>query len=287
MHGLPLEFEASAHGLAVGGQALGCRDFEQRLVHLGEGVAAGRWIRRRGLDFAEGGMLIDSFGSNIGKLTPLVSSDVYASTVQGFVLESLATRDPETLEWQPLLAESWKINDRTRERDAAIEKLRAEGKSDEEIQKDESVPPAIQVVFIMREGVSFSDGTPLTADDVVFTYQFTMNPQINAPRDRAYLSRISSVEKTGEREVTFTYAEPYFNAFELAASIGILPRHFYEPIKPETFNDSVGLLLGSGPYRLPNPENWRPGETVELLRNHRYWGVGGAIDRFIWRIFTS
>ena len=38
MHGLPLEFEASTHGLAVGGQALGCRDCEQRLVHLGEGV---------------------------------------------------------------------------------------------------------------------------------------------------------------------------------------------------------------------------------------------------------
>lgn len=138
----------------------------------------------------------------------------------------------------------------------------------------------------MRPNVHFSDGTPLTADDVVFTYTFTMDEKINAPRDKAYLSRISSVEKTAADEVTFTLKEPYFEAFELCASIGVLPKHFYSQFEPADFNNSVGYLLGSGPYRMPDPKTWRPGTLVELVRNERYWGVTGAFDRLVWREIT-
>ena len=146
--------------------------------------------------YAEGGMLVDAFGNSVGKLTPLVSSDAYASTVQAYVLESLADRDPDTLEWKPLLSQSWRTVERVKERQEAIAKLKAAGKTDEQIAADKSVPPAITITFKMRPGVRFSDGAPLTADDVVFTFQFTMNPKVNAPRDRAYLQRIKNVEKT-------------------------------------------------------------------------------------------
>ena len=237
--------------------------------------------------YAEGSMLIDAFGSSVGKLSPLVSSDAYAAAVQAYVLESLVDRDPDTLEWRPLLAESWKIVDRVNERQAAVDKLKGMGKTGEDIAKDTSLPPAIQVVFVMRPGTQFSDGHPLTVDDVIFTYQWIMNPQINAPRDRAYLARITKVEKTGASEVTFTFTEPYYSAFELAGGLAILPKHFYEQFKPEAFNDSVGLLMGSGPYRLADPEKWRPGDLIQLERNERYWGVGSAIDKFVWREITN
>jgi peptide/nickel transport system substrate-binding protein len=138
----------------------------------------------------------------------------------------------------------------------------------------------------MRPGVRFSDGQPLTADDVVFSYEFIMNPAIAAPRARAYYSKIARVEKTAEDEVTFIYEEPYFLAFELAAGMDIMPRHFYGRFEPEQFNQSLGLLLGSGPYRLEDPEAWRPGQLIQLVRNERYWGVPPAFDRLVYREIT-
>lgn len=242
---------------------------------------------RRMPGFATGGLLVDAFGNSVGKLTPLVSSDAYAAVVQDYVLESLASRDPATLEWVPWLSTGWKIVDRVAEQDALIQKLKAAGKTDEEIAKDASVPPAIQIKFTMRPGVRFSDGTPLTADDVVFTYQWIMNPKINAPRERSSFERITSVEKTADDEVTFTFREPYFAAFEQAAGFGIMAAHFYGKYAPEAFNESVGLLLGSGPYRLENPTNWRPGTLIKLVPNDRYWGVGGAFDGMVWREISN
>ena len=238
-------------------------------------------------DYARGGWLVDAFGNSVGKLTPLVSSDAYASTVQGYVLESLATRDPDTLEWKPLLSEKWTINDTSAARDAAIQKLKEAGKSDADIAKDTSVPAALSITFKMRPGLRFSDGVPLTADDVFFSYTFVMDPAINSPRDKAFYSRITKVEKTGPDQVTFTYTEPYFEAFDLAAGMSILPKHFYGSFKPEEFNQSVGLLLGSGPYRLQDPKSWKPGTLIQLVRNDRYWGVQPAFDRLVWREISN
>lgn len=237
--------------------------------------------------YAPGGALVDAFGNSVGQLTPLLSSDAYASIVQGYVLETLCQRDPDTLEWQPLLCTRWRVTDHIAEREAAIEKLKAEGNSEEQIAADDSVPPAIEVLFTLRPGVKFSDGTPLTVEDILFTYQWIMNPQVNAPRARAYYSRISRVEKVGEDQVRFLFNEPYYAAFELAASMEILPKHFYGRYAPEQFNQAVGLLLGSGPYQMDNPTTWRPGTLISLTRNDRYWGVGGAFERLVWREITN
>ena len=87
--------------------------------------------------------------------------------------------------------------------------------------------------------------------------------------------------------MTFTYREPYYGAFELAASIAILPQHFYSAYTPEQFNDSVGLLLGSGPYRLEDPTSWKPGTLIKLVSNERYWGVGGAYATMAWREISN
>ncbi len=238
-------------------------------------------------NYTRGDWLVDAFGSTVGKLSPLVSSDAYASRVQGYVLESLADRDPVSLDWKPMLAGGWKAIDNSAAYREAVEKLKAAGKSDEEIAKDATVPDALQYVFTMRPGVKFSDDVPLTADDVVFTFDFIMLPAINSPREKAYFSRIRKVEKTGENEVTFTFHDPYFEAFELAAGMPILPKHFYGPIPPEEFNNSVGYLLGSGPYQLTDPRGWKPGQQIQLVRNERYWGVQPAFDRLVWKEITN
>ena len=108
-------------------------------------------------------------------------------------------------------------------------------------------PIATVIKFKLRHGVTFSDGTPFGADDVVFSYDWVMNPQVDAPRDRQALGRLKSVVKIAEDEVAFNFREPYFQSFEVASSIDILSKAFYGKLTPAQFNDSVGLLIGTGP----------------------------------------
>ena len=213
-------------------------------------------------DYQAGDWLVRAFGQNIETLTPLVSSDVYSTQVESFVLESLISRDPDSLEWQGMIANDWQISE-----------------------------DGLTFTFQLRNDVSFSDGEPLEADDIVFTFEFIMNEAIEAPRERAYLSKIENVTATDKYEVVFKFKEPYFNSLALAGSMSIMPRHFYEPYlqEPEAFNESKGLLLGSGPYRLKDPKSWTPDQgLVELERNPRYWGpVVPSFDRLSWTIIAN
>src|SRR5262249_31741594 len=90
-------------------------------------------------DYAQGDDLVDTFLATPAKLTPLVSTDLASWVVQSYVMDTLATQDFNTLVWTPRLAVAWKV-------------------SDDQLTMD----------FELRHGVTFSDGSPFTADDVVF-----------------------------------------------------------------------------------------------------------------------
>lgn len=213
-------------------------------------------------DYAEGDWLVQAFGLNLKTITPLVSTDAYASDVQSYVIESLLSRNPESLEWQGLIAKSWQISE-----------------------------DGLTFSFQLRDDVSFSDGKPVTAEDVAFTFQYIMDPRIDAPRERAYYEKVASVTANGPGEVVFVFKEPYYDALALAGGLGILAKHFYEPYlaTPNDFNQSKGLLLGSGPYRLKDPKGWTPDTgIVELERNPRYWGpVRPPFQRILWKVISN
>src|SRR5687768_12535544 len=119
-------------------------------------------------DYAEGDALIDISTVIPDKLTPLVNTDLYSMIMQSYVLDTLLDRDPITLKWMPRLASEWKVSD-----------------------------DGLTIDFTLRRGVTFSDGEPLTADDVVFTIEWTLNEQVEAPRSRVYLDKLARCEKTG------------------------------------------------------------------------------------------
>ncbi len=210
-------------------------------------------------DYSEGDWLVQSFASNIKTLTPLVSTDRYASDVQGMIQETLLTYNPDTLELIGHIASSWTISD-----------------------------DGLTLIYKIRNDVSFSDGVKLTARDVVFSYDFAMNEKIAAPRQRAYYRKIKSVTAIDDFTVEFVFKEPYYNSLLMSGSMSILPKHFYEKYlaAPEKYNESKGILLGSGPYKLQDPTGWTPDKgLVELVRNERYWGpVTPTYDRVLWKI---
>lgn len=213
-------------------------------------------------DYAQGDWGVSALETSLKTLTPLVSTDAYASQVQYYVQESLVNRNPDTMEWEGLIAKSWQIS-----------------------------PDGLTITFQMRDDVTFSDGVPLTAKDVVFTYNFIMNEAIAAPAERSVYGQITSVEAKGDYEVVFKFKEPYFQSFGLAGGLAIMPAHFYESYmnKPQEFNQSKGLLLGSGPYRLADAKTWTPDQgSVELVRNERYWGdVQPPFNRMLWKVIQN
>ena len=214
------------------------------------------------VDYAQGDWSVEAFATHLKTITPLVSTDAYAGSVQSYVLESLINRNPDTLNWEGLIAKNWSMSD-----------------------------DGLVIRFQLRDDVHFSDGIALTADDVVFTFNFIMTDVIQAPRDRAYLEKIKTVQANGKFEVVFTFKEPYFEALSLAGSMPILAQHFYEPYlkEPQKFNESKGLLLGSGPYKLMDAKNWSPDKgSVELVRNDHYWGdVQPSYHRILWKIIQN
>ena len=272
-HGVTLN-APSTQSTGMGAVAVDDPFARLKAVHAMPGYAPGDWI-------------IESFGANVAKLTPLLSGDAYAARVQGFVQESLASRDPDTLEYKPFLASSWKTQDNTAAYDAYVVDKKKSGVTDEQLAVDPNCPSPVVITFTMRPGTRFSDGAPLTADDVVFTFNFTMDPKIAVPRAKAFYKKIRKVEKVGADQVVFSFAEPYFQSFDMAASMPILPEHFYSKFAPEEFNTSVGFLMGSGPYRMVDPSAWKPGAPIELVRNEQYWGVHPAANKLIFREITN
>lgn len=207
-------------------------------------------------DYATGDWYVDAFRTSVGKLTPLVSTDVYQNTIESFVLEPLIKRDPDTLEFRPWIARDWQISE-----------------------------DGLTYSFDLREDVNFADGEPLTSEDVVFTYDLITDPAINAPRLQPYYENVVSVEAEGPYRVVFTMSEPYFKSLEISGGMEIMARHWYEKFSPEEINTMPGLLFGSGPYKLDVPhEEWESGTgQITLVRNDRYWGPRPTLERLVWK----
>lgn len=213
-------------------------------------------------DYSQGDWKVNFFASTVKTISPLVSSDAYAAEVQENVLESLLIRNPETLEWSGLIAKDWVVSD-----------------------------DGLTITFNLHDNVRFSDGVSLTAEDVAFTYSFIMNEAIKAPGERAFYEKIASVTAVSPYQVSFVFKEPYFQALGAAGGLPILAKHFYQEYmdKAEEFNQSKGLLLGSGPYRLADPKSWTSDQgAIELVRNSRYWGaVQPSFDKLVWKVIQN
>jgi len=126
--------------------------------------------------------------------------------------------------------------------------------------------------YRLRAEARWQDGTPVTPEDVIFSFDAFKR---NSPRYSAYYRHVSKAEKTGEREVTFTFDAP--GDRELPFIIGgltVLPKHWWEGTDASgTKRDIAAATLeppfGSGPYRI---KGFTAGRNVVLERVKDYWG---------------
>jgi peptide/nickel transport system substrate-binding protein len=116
----------------------------------------------------------------------------------------------------------------------------------------------------LREA-NFSDGTPITADDVVATYE--RHKTIEGSTIASTLNRIDTIEATSDTELTFVFPRPFPSFLEMMSTgnVGIVPAASLEDA--EAYYESPGVV--SGQYTIA--ETWS-GNSIELTANPEYWG---------------
>lgn len=126
-------------------------------------------------------------------------------------------------------------------------------------------PDRKSVEFVLNPNAKWSDGEPVTAEDVLFTYEVYTEKGRPPYSDR--MKKIAKIEKTGERSVRFTFNELADREFPLIiAMTPIIPKHAFNK---DTFDQTtLKPLIGSGPYRV---EKVVPGQRIVFQRNPDYW----------------
>jgi len=196
----------------------------------------------------KGGRLVEGVLGTFDSLNPFIVRGVALQQIRGYVIESLMARgydEPFTL--YGLLA-------KTIETDTARN----------------------VVTFTLDPAARFSDGTPVTPQDVIFSWDLLR--QKGRPNHRGYYGKVAKVEQVGERGVRFDLTGADDRELPLIlALMPVLAKHAVDLDRFEetTFNPPVG----SGPYLIKDVD---PGKSVTLVRNRAYWGEGLAVNRGLW-----
>lgn len=176
-----------------------------------------------------------------GTMDPRLGRDTTALRMQELLFNGLVYLDSEVVP-QPDLAESWEFLSPT------------------------------ELVFKLREGVTFHDGSAFDAEDVVYTYQTILSDTFGAPR-RSLYTPISEIVATGTHEVTFRLEQPFAPILQYL-DMGIVPSDVAEA-QGDAFSDHP---VGTGPFTLAN---WSRGATITLAANDNYFKGRPSIDQVV------
>ena len=128
------------------------------------------------------------------------------------------------------------------------------------------------VVYRLRAEAQWHDGKPVTPEDVIFSLDAL---KTNHPQYAGYYRHVVKAEKTGEREVTFTFDQPGNRELpQIVGQLTVLPRHWWEGTdasgrKRDISATTLEPPLGCGPYRI---KEFSPGRSITFERVKDYWG---------------
>jgi len=128
------------------------------------------------------------------------------------------------------------------------------------------------VTYRLRANAHWHDGKPVTPDDVIYSFDTFRK---NSPQYAAYYRHVAKAEKTGERDVTFTFDGPGNRELpQIVGQLQVLPKHWWEgPDKSGRKRDVTQTTLepplGSGPYGI---KEFAPGRTIVYEKVADYWG---------------
>jgi peptide/nickel transport system substrate-binding protein len=206
---------------------------------------------------SQGGSIVLGSSGDISTTNPLLASDSTSINLLGQVFEPLLGASPIDGRPVPALADSWTVSD-----------------------------DGLTYTFTLNAYARWHDGADVTADDVAFSFDAALDPNLNSP----YRSQV--------REVVDSYRVVDAETFEITASdlfvtflynapgsVFILPKHIWETVPVEQWSfdggstgEDLSRVVGSGPFLF---KAWEPGQRVTLGKNPNHYDTVPNIDEFV------
>jgi peptide/nickel transport system substrate-binding protein len=206
----------------------------------------------------KGGHVTEGWAFDIKTFNPILSQDVYSNLCIGVCLDSLLTSKANG-ELMPLLAE-------------AMPKVSADGQT---------------YTFKLRQDVKWTDGTPLTSDDVLFTYDLIFAPEyaaVASPRRGDFTQHVAAISAPDPYTFVVQTKSPYAPFLATHAQYGILPKHVLGNLPAAAINTAdfnSAPTVTSGPFKFVR---WDKGSQVVFTRNPGYYRGAPRLDSFVYKV---
>lgn len=208
-----------------------------------------------------GGTLVIGASSELDNFNTVTSTTTIASTIQGLMFLPLFKTDENfklhASDYKPCLVNTWRFSE-----------------------------DFLELTLFLRDDVKWSDGIPVTAEDVYFTYKMLVDPTV-ITNSRSYMDFVSECIVKGDYEITFRFKEVYSSEMEDINIITPMPRHVFGNISGEEFNVHAfneNPSVVNGPYKLAN---WDRQQVLELVVNETYSFPRANLDRVVFRIIPD
>jgi peptide/nickel transport system substrate-binding protein len=200
---------------------------------------------------AYGDIMVEGSIGDASNLIPMLSTDSTSHSIGALCYNGLVKYDKD-IRIVGDLAESWEVS-----------------------------PDGLIITFHLRKGVKWHDGHPFTADDVLFTYKVTIDPETPTAYSGDFL-KVKKAEVLDPHTFRVTYDKPFAPAL-MSWGAAVMPKHLLEG-KDITKSPLTRHPVGTGPYIF---REWVTGQKIVLVSNPEYFEGRPYIDGFILRIIPD
>ncbi|HEU0163563.1 MAG TPA: ABC transporter substrate-binding protein, partial [Thermomicrobiales bacterium] len=211
-----------------------------------------------------GGDIIQVFTTDLATVNPILAQDLAAGYMIGLVFEALVQINPIDGTPAPSLADSWEIS------------------SD-----------GLRYRFALNPKATWHDGQPVTADDVIYTYDAVLDPTSLSPTRATLLAILADYKKIDDHTVELTARGQIATFLTQAANVTVMAKHIWEGVAfkdwtsdPGTTGQDPKRVIGSGPFTFVE---WVQADHCTVAKNANYWlpDQVPSIDHFIYRVVAD
>ena len=204
----------------------------------------------------DGGTAVVSTVSDFDAFNELVSTDYDTNQTMSYILFANLVQLDEEMNYEPYLADSfWMSED------------------------------GLSLSFRIREGMNWHDGVPVTVDDVIWTYELSVNDDI-AYANRAYFQYVTRAVRVDDRTVRFEFSEAHSDAPMDFTEWSPMPKHLLENIPPADIRNAPFNRnpVGNGPFRFVS---WQSNQQVVFEANPDFVLGRPHLDRIVVRVIPE
>ncbi len=215
-------------------------------------AACGGGAKTTGEAVQEGGSLIIGNNQEAKSMHPYLTEDLYSSQREDFQYAGMIERNSK-LEFRGVLASSWEISG-----------------------------DQLTITMNLKKDLKWSDGQPLTAEDVQWTFDQFMDPK-NKYSSRALFTQIDSLKATSPTQITVKLKEVFAPIFD-RLGFRVLPKHTWEKLNWADNPQVNAPTVGSGPWIL---EEWKRDDHATFKVNPNYVKGKPHLDKVIWKVYPN